>query len=68
MPHMDPLTLALVRGSLEQVAGETDLTLRRTAFSPVISEGNRGRGGFVSGSGTLIWVISVCLENRGLFR
>ena len=68
MPQIDPLTLAVVRGSLEQLAEEMDLTLKRTAFSPVISEGNRGRGGFVRGSGTLIWLISVFLENRGLFR
>ena len=39
-PTIDPLTLAVVRGSLEQLAEEMDLTLKRTAFSPVISEGN----------------------------
>ncbi|MCH8886253.1 MAG: hydantoinase B/oxoprolinase family protein [SAR324 cluster bacterium] len=40
MPQIDPLTLAVVRGSLEQLTEEMDLTLKRTAFSPVISEGN----------------------------
>ncbi len=37
---VDPLTLTVVRGALEQVAEEMDLTLKRTAFSPVISEAN----------------------------
>ena len=37
---LDPLTLAVVRGSLEQMTEEMDLTLKRAAFSPVISEGN----------------------------
>ena len=38
--RIDPLTLAVVRGGLEQATEEMDLTLKRTAFSPVISEGN----------------------------
>lgn len=42
----DPLTLAVVRGSLEQITEEMDLTLKRTAFSPVISEGNDLANGF----------------------
>ncbi len=37
---VDPLTLAVVRGGLEQIAEEMDLTMQRTAFSPVISEAN----------------------------
>lgn len=37
---IDPLTLAVVRGGLEQATEEMDLTLKRAAFSPVISEGN----------------------------
>ena len=36
--ELDPLTLAVVKGGLEQVTEEMDLTLRRCAFSPVISE------------------------------
>ncbi len=43
---IDPLTLAVVRGSLEQITEEMDLTLKRTAFSPVISEGNDLANGF----------------------
>ena len=38
--NVDPLTLAVVRGALEQIAEEMDWTLKRTAFSPAISEGN----------------------------
>ena len=37
---IDPLTLSVVRGALEEIAEEMDWTLKRTAFSPVISEGN----------------------------
>ncbi|MCZ6473144.1 MAG: hydantoinase B/oxoprolinase family protein, partial [SAR324 cluster bacterium] len=38
--NIDPLTLAVVGGALEQIAEEMDLTMKRTAFSPVISEAN----------------------------
>ena len=38
--RVDALTLAVVRGGLEQIAEEMDLTMQRTAFSPVISEAN----------------------------
>ena len=34
---IDPITLAVVKGGLEQVAEEMDLTLKRAAFSPTIS-------------------------------
>ncbi|NBO15479.1 MAG: hydantoinase B/oxoprolinase family protein [Betaproteobacteria bacterium] len=37
---MDPLTLAVVRGSLEQIADEMDLHLIHAAISPIISETN----------------------------
>ncbi len=36
---MDPITLAVIQGSLEQIADEMDATLERMAFSPVISDG-----------------------------
>ena len=36
----DPVTLAVVRGALEQVADEMDLHLIRAAISPIISETN----------------------------
>lgn len=37
---IDPVTLAVVRGALEQVADEMDLNLIRAALSPIISETN----------------------------
>ena len=37
---MDPLTLAVLRGSLEQIADEMDLHLIHAAISPIISETN----------------------------
>ncbi len=35
---MDPVTLAVLRGRLEQVADEMDATLYRSAFNPIIAE------------------------------
>ena len=37
---MDPVTLAVVRGALEQIGDEMDLHLIRAALSPIISETN----------------------------
>ena len=37
---VDPVTLAVVRGALEQIADEMDLHLIRAALSPIISETN----------------------------
>ena len=37
---IDPVTLAVVRGALEQIADEMDLHLIRAALSPIISETN----------------------------
>ena len=37
-PVMDPVTLAVLRGRLEQVADEMDATLYRSAFNPIIAE------------------------------
>lgn len=37
---VDPVTLAVVRGALEQIADEMDLHLIRAAISPIISETN----------------------------
>ncbi len=37
---MDPVTLAVVRGALDQIADEMDLHLIRAAISPIISETN----------------------------
>ncbi|MEE8301448.1 MAG: hydantoinase B/oxoprolinase family protein, partial [Candidatus Tectomicrobia bacterium] len=43
---LDPITLAVVKGGLEQIADEMDLTLKRAAFSPTISEGHDRANGF----------------------
>ena len=40
MMDVDPVTLAVVRGALEQIADEMDLHLIRAALSPIISETN----------------------------
>ena len=37
-PPMDPVTLAVLRGRLEQIADEMDATLYRSAFNPIIAE------------------------------
>jgi len=38
MSEIDPVTLAVLRGRLEQVADEMDATLFRSAFNPIIAE------------------------------
>ena len=35
---MDPVTLAILKGRLEQIADEMDATLFRSAFNPIIAE------------------------------
>ena len=37
-PPMDPVTLAVLEGRLEQIADEMDATLFRSAFNPIIAE------------------------------
>ena len=45
MPNaMDPVTLAVLRGRLEQIADEMDATLYRSAFNPIIAEATRVLG------------------------
>ncbi|MHB1628683.1 MAG: hydantoinase B/oxoprolinase family protein [Bacilli bacterium] len=43
---MDPITLAVIKGRLEEIADEMDLTLYRAAFCPVIAEGHDACHGF----------------------
>lgn len=43
---MDPVTLAVVRGGIEQIADEMDLHLIHAAISPIISETNDCANGF----------------------
>jgi len=38
MAEIDPVTLAVLRGRLEQIADEMDATLFRSAFNPIIAE------------------------------
>ena len=35
---IDPVTLAVLKGRLEQIADEMDATLFRSAFNPIIAE------------------------------
>lgn len=37
-PTLDPVTLAVLKGRLEQIADEMDATLYRSAFNPIIAE------------------------------
>lgn len=38
MASIDPITLAILKGRLEQIADEMDATLFRSAFNPIIAE------------------------------
>ena len=38
MSAIDPVTLAVLKGRLEQIADEMDATLFRSAFNPIIAE------------------------------
>jgi N-methylhydantoinase B len=38
MSAIDPITLAILKGRLEQIADEMDATLYRSAFNPIIAE------------------------------
>ena len=38
MSEVDPVTLAILKGRLEQIADEMDATLYRSAFNPIIAE------------------------------
>ncbi len=51
-PALDPVTLAVLRGRLEQVADEMDATLYRSAFNPIIAEAHDAcHGIYDAGSG-----------------
>jgi len=51
-PGFDPVTLAVIRGRLEQVADEMDATLYRSAFNPIIAEAHDAcHGIYDAGSG-----------------
>ena len=42
--RIDPVTLAVLKGRLEQIADEMDATLYRSAFNPIIAEAIRVLG------------------------
>ena len=52
--NIDPITLAVIQASLEQIADEMDATLERMAFSPVISDGLDRASGVYKTDGELI--------------
>ena len=53
--NIDPVTLAVIQNSLQQVCNEMDLAFERTAFSPVISEArDRSDGIYHRDDGALI--------------
>ncbi len=55
MKGVDPTTLAVVRGRLEQITDEMDTVFERTAFSPVISDAwDRANGIYRTDSGSMI--------------
>ncbi|MBE9605521.1 hydantoinase B/oxoprolinase family protein [Acetobacteraceae bacterium H6797] len=46
MSGIDPVTLAILKGRLEQIADEMDATLYRSAFNPIIAEARDACHGF----------------------
>ena len=53
--EIDPITLAVIQASLQQICDEMDLTFSRAAFSPVIAEANdRSDGIYAAENGALI--------------
>ena len=46
---IDPVTLAVLRGRLEQIADEMDATLFRSAFNPIIAEAHDASHGLYDG-------------------
>lgn len=46
MSAIDPVTLAILKGRLEQIADEMDATLYRSAFNPIIAEARDACHGF----------------------
>ncbi|MBO9642000.1 MAG: hydantoinase B/oxoprolinase family protein, partial [Pseudacidovorax sp.] len=46
---LDPVTLAVLKGRLEQIADEMDATLYRSAFNPIIAEAHDACHGLYDG-------------------
>ena len=52
---LDPVTLAVLNGRLEQIADEMDATLYRSAFNPIIAEAHDAcHGLYDAASGALV--------------
>ena len=51
---IDPVTLAVIRGRLEQIVDEMDASLFRAAFSPVIAEARDGSHGIYDVNGETV--------------
>ena len=47
--ELDPVTLAILKGRLEQIADEMDATLFRSAFNPIIAEAHDASHGIYDG-------------------
>lgn len=55
IPPLDPTTLTVLKGRLEQLADEMDTVFERMAFSPVISDGwDRANGIYRPERGTMV--------------
>jgi N-methylhydantoinase B len=52
--ELDPITLAVIQNGLVNITSQMDAALARTAFSPVISEGQDRASGVYSSSGEVI--------------
>ena len=46
---IDPVTLAVLNGRLEQIADEMDATLFRSSFNPIIAEAHDASHGLYDG-------------------
>ena len=50
---IDPVTLAVLKGRLEQIADEMDATLFRSAFNPIIAEAHDASHGIYDAAAIL---------------
>ena len=47
MSEIDPITLSVLAGRMEQIADEMDATLFRAAFNPIIAEAHDASHGSI---------------------
>jgi hypothetical protein len=52
---IDPITLAVLAGRMEQIADEMDATLFRAAFNPIIAEAHDASTGSTTRSPATRW-------------